>query len=52
MNVQANYRWRNYAFNVAVNNLLDEYYWANVAAFSGNRSGPPLSFRASVRVKY
>jgi len=52
VNVQMNYRWRNYAFNVAVNNLLDEYYWANVAAFNGNRAGPPLSFRASVRVKY
>ncbi len=52
VNAQVNYAWRNYAFNVAVNNLFDEYYWANVAAFNGNRAGPPLAYRASVRVKF
>lgn len=52
VNAQVNYAWRNYAFNVAVNNLFDEYYWANVAAFNGNRAGPPLGYRASVRVRF
>jgi outer membrane receptor protein involved in Fe transport len=52
VNAQINYAWRNYGFNVAVNNLFDEYYWANVAAFNGNRAGVPLSYRASVRVRY
>jgi hypothetical protein len=35
-----------------VNNVLDEYYWANVAAFNGNRAGVPLSYRASVRARF
>ncbi|MSU49397.1 MAG: TonB-dependent siderophore receptor [Opitutus sp.] len=52
VNAQMNYAWRNFAFNVAVNNVFDEYYWANVAAFNGNRAGPPLAYRASVRVKF
>ncbi len=49
---QVNYSWRNYGFNVAVNNLFDEHYWANVASFNGNRAGAPLSFRASVRTRF
>ena len=52
VNAQVNYGWRNYSFNVAVNNVFDEYYWANVAAFNGNRAGTPLSYRASVRVRF
>jgi iron complex outermembrane receptor protein len=52
VNAQMNYAWRNYGFNVAVNNLFDEYYWANVAAFNGNRAGVPLSYRASLRAKF
>ncbi|MBI5693967.1 MAG: TonB-dependent receptor [Verrucomicrobia bacterium] len=52
VNAQVNYAWRRYSFNVAVNNLFDEYYWANVAALNGNRAGLPLSYRASVRAKF
>jgi iron complex outermembrane receptor protein len=52
VNAQVNYAWRRYAFNVAVNNVFDEYYWANVAALNGNRAGPPLSYRASLRAKF
>ncbi len=52
VNAQANYTWRRWAFNLSVANLFDEYYWANVAAFNGNRAGPPLSWRGSVRVRF
>ncbi len=51
-NAQANYAWRNYALNVSVTNLFDEYYWANVAAFNGNRAGEPRAWRASLRVNF
>jgi iron complex outermembrane receptor protein len=52
VNAQVNYSWQRYAFNVAVNNVFDEFYWANVAAFNGNRAGLPLSYRASLRAKF
>ena len=51
-NVQLDYPWRNYTFNIAVNNALDEYYWMRPSAFNGNRAGPPRSFRASVRTRF
>ena len=51
-NAQANYAWRHYSFNVSVTNLFDEYYWANVAAFNGNRAGEPRAWRASVRASF
>ncbi len=52
VNAQVDYAWRNYTFNVAVNNVLDEYYWLRPSGFNGNRAGPPLSFRASVRARF
>ena len=52
VNAQANYAWRNYSFNVSVSNLFDEYYWANVAAFNGNRAGEPRAWRASMRATF
>lgn len=52
VNAQVNYAWRRWAFNLSVANLCDEYYWANVAAFNGNRAGTPLSWRGSVRVRF
>lgn len=52
INAQADYAWRNYTFNVAVNNVFDELYWLRPSAFNGNRAGVPLSYRASVRARF
>ncbi|MES2693984.1 MAG: TonB-dependent siderophore receptor [Verrucomicrobiota bacterium] len=52
INAQMDYAWRNYTFNVAVNNVMDELYWVRPSAFNGNRAGQPLSYRASVRVRF
>lgn len=49
---QANYAWRQWALNVSVANLFDEYYWASVAAFNGNRAGTPFSWRGSLRRRF
>lgn len=49
MDAQINYSWKNYRFNIAIKNLFDDFYWANVGSFGGlNRAGVPLSYRASL----
>jgi iron complex outermembrane receptor protein len=50
--VQADYTWRKYTFNIAVNNVFDTVYWPRPNAFGGNRAGDPLSFRSSVRARF
>lgn len=50
-NVQANYAWRRYRFNVYVSNVFDKHYWAN-GAVSTMIPGAPLGVRASVRTTF
>ena len=52
VNASVDYAWGRYALSVAVNNVMDEFYWANVAAFNGNRAGAPREVRASLRVRF
>ncbi len=52
VNAQASYSWRHYTFNVMVNNLFNERYRTNAAALNSNRFGTPLSFRASLRLRF
>jgi iron complex outermembrane receptor protein len=52
VNAQASYAWRQSTFNVVVNNVFDERYRTNTAALNSNRFGPPLSYRASLRLRF
>jgi iron complex outermembrane receptor protein len=52
MNANLDYAWGRYTLNLTVNNVLDEAYWANVAAFNGNRAGTPRDVRGSLRIRF
>jgi iron complex outermembrane recepter protein len=52
VNANVSYSWERYAATVSVNNVMDKFYWANVAAFNGNRAGSPREVRASLRIRF
>ena len=52
MNANVDYAWGRYTLNLTVNNVLDEFYWANVAAFNGNRAGTPREIRGSLKIRF